>query len=113
MFAKNPDRSNVNEMAKSIAERLSEYTQFKSHAHHISREEAQEIGLHVDDLEADQQFKDLVLSLCHATTHTFNGAAAVKIIEKQNGQSFIKLQKVAVQIPQPQLVPHQEPDPSE
>jgi len=84
MFAKNPDRSNVNEMTKSIAERLSEYTQFKSHAYHVSREEAQEIGLHVDDLEVDQQFQDLVLSLYYATTHTFNGMAAMKIIENQN-----------------------------
>lgn len=100
-------------MAKSLAERLSDHTQFKSHAHHISREEAQEIGLHVNDLEAVQQFQDLVLSLYYATRHTFNGAAAVKIIENQNGQSFIKLQKLAVQIPQPQVVPHQEPDPSE
>ncbi|MEA2035488.1 MAG: hypothetical protein U9N40_08420 [Euryarchaeota archaeon] len=58
-------------MAKSLAERLSDHTQFKSHTHHISREEAQEIGLHVNYLEAVQQFQDLVFSLCHATTHTF------------------------------------------
>jgi len=45
----------------------------------------------IDDLEADQTFQDLVLSIYHATTHTFNGSPAVKIIENQNGRAYIRL----------------------
>ncbi len=87
--------------ATTIAERLSDHTTFKSHGHHINRDEARDIGLIIEDLETDQTFQDLVLSIYHATTHTFNGSAAVKIIENQNGRAYIRLQGLPPQI-QPQ-----------
>jgi len=85
--------------------RLSDHATFKSHGHHINRDEARAIGLTIDDLEGDQVFQDLVLSVYHATTHTFNGTAAVKIIENQNGRAYIKLQGVPVQPPPHAPVP--------
>lgn len=100
MFADHNDPEQARESAETIADRLSNHTLFRSHGHHISRTEAREIGLYVDDLEDDQQFQDLVLSLYHATTHTFGGTYAVKVIENQNGKSFIKLQGMPVQMQQ-------------
>jgi len=99
MFREYPEASG---MAITIAERLSDHTTFKSHGHHISRDEAREIGLIIDNLEGDQTFQDLVLSIYHATTHTFNGSAAVKIIENQNGRAYIRLHGILPSLQQQQ-----------
>lgn len=76
---------------ESIAKFLSDHDNFKSHGRHISREKAKKIGLVIEDLEKDQTFQDLVLSVFHATTHTFASTTACKIIENQNGKAFIKI----------------------
>jgi len=102
MFCGYPDAAVT---ATAIAERLSDHTTFKSHGHHINRDEARGIGLIIDDLEDDQTFQDLVLSIYHATTHTFNGSAAVKIIENQNGRAYIRLHGIPPQIQQQQQQP--------
>lgn len=93
--------------AHAIADALSNHTRFKSHSHHISRDEARAIGLVVEDLESDQILQDLVLSVYHSTTHTFSGTPAIKIIENQNGRAFVKIQAMPAQIIQPQ--PLQQP----
>jgi ATP-dependent protease ClpP protease subunit len=98
-------RDQADRRALEIADRLSDHATFKSHGHHINRDEARAIGLTIDDLEGDQVFQNLVLSVYHATTHTFNGTAAVKIIENQNGRAYIKLQGVPVQPPPHAPVP--------
>lgn len=46
----------------------------------------------IEYLEKDSQLQDLVLSVFHATTHTFSSTPAMKIIENQNGKAFIKIQ---------------------
>ncbi len=80
------------EQAKSVSDWLADHVNFKSHARHIPREEVEKQKLSVVRLEEDQQFQDLVLSVFHATTHTFTGTPAVKIVENQNGRAFIKQQ---------------------
>lgn len=75
-----------------IASYLANHDNFKSHGRHISREKAEKIGLHVEHLEDDAIFQDLVLSVFHATTHTFSSTSAMKIIENQLGKAFIKIQ---------------------
>ena len=92
-------KKDANTIAAAIAEKLADHTTFKSHGHHIDRNEARAIGLVIEDLENDQTLQDLVLSIFHATTHTFNGSAAVKIIENQNGRAYIRLQGGPVQGP--------------
>lgn len=87
MFAKN---SNSQEISKDIATYLSNHTEFKTHAKHINRDVAKSKGLIIEDLELDQQFQDLVLSVFHATTHTFSGTGMVKIIENHLGKAFVK-----------------------
>ena len=95
MFA---GRADAKFVSSEIATKLADHKEFKSHGRHINRDKAKEIGLIIDDLEEDQEFQDFILSVFHATTHTFNGTNAVKIIENHTGKAFIKhQQKVLIQ----------------
>ena len=76
--------------ATDIADWLSDHGQFKSHGRHIPRSEVERRGLQIENLEQNQSTQDLLLSVFHATTHTFSGTAAVKIIENHLGKAFIK-----------------------
>ncbi len=80
------------EKAEGVAAKLVDYPAFKSHARHIDRERARDIGLVVEDLEADQQLQDLVLTVFHATSLTLDGTNSVKIIENHLGKAFVKQQ---------------------
>lgn len=93
MFA---DREDSKALATKISSALTDHQYFKSHGRHVNREQAKGMGLIIEDLEADQEFQDLVLSVFHATTHTFDGTPAVKIIENHNGKAFIKLLTVVL-----------------
>ncbi len=86
--------------SKSIADKLSSHGDFKSHSRHISLVAAQEMGLRIEVLENDHRFQENVLSVFHATMHTFSATPAVKIIENHLGRAFIKMQQQIV-IPQP------------
>jgi hypothetical protein len=50
---------------------------------------AQNLGLNVTPLEADQALQEAVLSVHHATIITLNMTPAVKIIENDRGVAFI------------------------
>jgi Serine dehydrogenase proteinase len=97
-----------------IAEWLARHRHFKSHGRHIPRSELEAKGLSIDHLEQDQTLQDLVLSVFHATTHTFNGTPAVKIIENHEGHAFVKTLNAGPQVPQlllEQLAPKPPPAP--
>ena len=87
MFAGRRDR---NRRARSVSGWLSRHTTFKSHGRHLSRGALQERGLVVSPLEDDEELQDLSLSVFHATTHTFTGTTAAKIVENHVGRAFIK-----------------------
>lgn len=94
--------------ALGIAKKLADHTQFKSHGRPIHRDAARGMGLNIQDLEEDQTFQDLVLTVFHATTHTFAATAAVKIIENQLQRAFVKsqfVQQVPAQLMQPSTPP--------
>ncbi|MCD6562571.1 MAG: hypothetical protein J7K23_01490 [Thermoproteales archaeon] len=78
------------EKAEKVANFLSDYQYFKSHSRHVNIDKARDLGLLVDELEDDQEFQDLVLSVFHATMITFDKTNAVKIIENHEGRAFIK-----------------------
>lgn len=80
------------EKAEKIAAHLANHENFMSHMRFIDRNKARELGLRIEDLEADQSLQDLVLSVFHATSHTFGATPAVKIIENHLGKAFIKHQ---------------------
>lgn len=97
MFRGEPD---AKQAATKIAEYLSDHKEFKSHGKHLSRDKVKGIGIKVEDLEKDQDVQDLVLSVFHATTHTFAGTQAIKIIENHQGKAFVKIQQ-SVQVALP------------
>jgi hypothetical protein len=100
MFKREHDAA---QKAQRIANWLSTHGHFKSHGRHIPRDELESQGLKIEHLEENQDFQDLVLSVFHATTHTFQGTTSVKIIENHCGRAFIKIsQPVLVQMPVPQ-----------
>ena len=87
MFKGMQDRS---ERAKLIANWLADHQEFKSHGRHLSRDDVEEKQLAVERLENDEKLQDLSLSVFHATTHTFSGTSAVKIVENHIGRAFIQ-----------------------
>jgi len=94
--------------AKRIAGHLADHSKFQSHSRFIDRAQAKALGLLIDDLEAQQPLQDAVLTVFHATTHTFNATPCVKIIENHLGKAFIKVaqqQVVMMQPAQPSPIP--------
>lgn len=91
--------------AKKISAYLANHKNFKTHGRHINRIQAKKIGLIIEDLEADQQLQDMVLSVFHATTHTFSGTGAIKIIENHLGKAFVKTQQTVIIQPPPPAQP--------
>ncbi|MBI4558245.1 MAG: hypothetical protein HY706_11745 [Candidatus Hydrogenedentes bacterium] len=103
VFKADPDRR---EKARDVANWLSSHGRFKSHSGHIPRSELEKKGLKIDYLERDQNLQDCLLSVFHATTHTFNGTSEVKIIENHLGKAFIKQsQALLVPLSNPQGLP--------
>ena len=94
------EEENAEDIAKKVVDTLADHSLFKSHGRHIDREQAKEIGLKIENLEDDDKLQDSVLSVFHATTHTFDGTGSVKMIENQQGKAFIK-QVQQIVIPQP------------
>ena len=94
------------ERAQSVSDWLAGHDNFKSHSRHIPRDEAEKRRLVVYRLETDEVLQDLALSVFHATTHTFSGTPAVKIVESHTGRAFVK-QHVVQAVPAVQfgLVP--------
>jgi len=87
MFNNQPDAS---KRAKKIADWLANHRHFKSHGRHIARNVLEDHGLVITRLEDDEMLQDAVLSVFHATTHTFTGTLALKIVESHEARAFIK-----------------------
>ncbi len=81
--------------ASRIANYFADYDRHGSHAMGISRESARKWGVVVRDLESEPVLQDAILSVHHATIHTFSGPAA-KIIENHLGKAFVRL---AISVP--------------
>ncbi len=87
------ERENAKTLADDITAKLANHNEFKSHSYHINKELAGENGmkLNIRDLEEEQEFQDLVLSIFHATTILFDVTAAVKLIENHKGKAYVRL----------------------
>ncbi|HQO52613.1 MAG: ATP-dependent Clp protease proteolytic subunit [Rubrivivax sp.] len=76
--------------AKKIVRELSNYSGMKNHGRHVHIDQCKKLGLKVTDLEADQQFQDLVLTVHHAFMQTLGEAAHVtKIVENHDGIALV------------------------
>lgn len=61
-----------------------------AHGRHLHREDCKKIGLRIVDLEGDQRFQDVVLTLHHAVMITMANTPAAKIIENHAGIGSIR-----------------------
>lgn len=98
------DQDGRDAKARSVAKRLSDHSAFKSHGRPIHRDAAVAMGLVVEQLEDDQLFQDLVLTIYHACSHVFSATPSVKIVENHLGRAYVKQQQMVVQMPA-QVVP--------
>ncbi|MFC2039176.1 serine protease [Chloroflexota bacterium] len=99
MFANEDDAESK---ADAIADWFADYESFQSHGRRVSPEEAIDKGLKVTWLEDDQQLQDAILSVHHATMHTFTGTPATKIVENHLGRAWVRMAgQVMVQGPAP------------
>ena len=99
MFAHDKDAETK---ATAIADWFAAYESFQSHGRRVSPDEAIQKGLKVIWLESDQKLQDAVLSVHHATMHTFSGTPAVKIVENHHGRAWVRMSgQVLVQAPPP------------
>ena len=62
----------------------------KSHARHLSADQADDAGLVVTKLEDDDELQDAVLSVHHAFQQTIASTPTAKIIENHNGIAHIE-----------------------
>lgn len=85
--------------AKAIAEKLSDHNSMLSHGRPLDCATIRSYGLKVDELEANQEFQDAVLSTFHATMHTFNFTPVVKIIENNTGKAYVKTMPINQGVP--------------
>lgn len=76
--------------AEAIAHWFGDYESFNSHGRRVGRDEAKDKGVKIFDLEDDHALQDAVLSVFHATSHTFGGTASHKIIENHHGRAWIR-----------------------
>jgi hypothetical protein len=88
MFAGDKDAETK---AAEIAEWFADYEAFQSHGRRVSPDEAIKKGLKVIWLESDGPLQDAVLSVHHATMHTFSGTPAMKIIENHHGRAWVRM----------------------
>jgi hypothetical protein len=104
-------RRSAKKVSEQVARYLSNHKEFKTHGRHIDREVLKSKGLIIDDLEEDHDFQDLVLSVFHATTHTFSATGTAKIIENHLGKAYVKrsLALIGPAIQQQTIVPQDTP----
>ena len=88
MLAGDPDK------AKIAADWFANFEVFGTHGRRIGRDQARSVGISVTDLEDDQALQDAVLSVHHATMHTFSSSTAQKIIENHHGRAWVRVSPV-------------------
>lgn len=84
-------RADAEMQAREIADWFADYEGFRSHSRRVGIEQARSLGLKVSSLEGDDTLQDLVLSIHHATMHTFSGTPANKIIENHHGRAWVRM----------------------
>ncbi|MCY4369921.1 MAG: serine protease [bacterium] len=90
--------------AKDVAKWFADFSRFKSHGRPVTVFDAQQQGLKVTRLEDDQTLQDLVLSVHHATRHTFNDTGTTKLIENHHGRAYLQISTQVV-VPGPPTGP--------
>lgn len=88
------------DLANQVVNKLADHGQTLTHGRHISTDEAKSMGIVVEQLEDDQELQEKVLTVHHACSGTVAETPAFKIIENQNGVSYISSVNVSSGTPQ-------------
>lgn len=75
---------------KAVAEYFNDNTKHKSHGRRIGIDEVRAQGVVVEELEANQDLQESVLTIYHLMTVLFEQTLITKIIWSNNSQSWIK-----------------------
>lgn len=102
---KRKTRANRVAHAAQAAAWFADHSFFKSHGRNVTRADARGQRIAVTDLEADPVFQDLVLSVSHAAQITFSTTACAKLIENQNGRSWMSIEGQQLMVGPPQAPP--------
>ena len=70
----------------------------KTHSRHFDRDKCKEAGLDVVDLDADNEFQDLVLSIHHCCMILAEQTPAIKIVENNIGGCYIRNIRMPAQV---------------
>ncbi len=95
--------------AKRVVQVLSDHSGTKTHSRHISMRRCREIGLNIEELEADNYLQDLILTIHHAFMHTFAQTPAIKIVENHKGVATVLMQGMPQMAQQFMLQPTKPP----
>jgi hypothetical protein len=79
------DVENAADTATRIAKHFNATNVHKNHSRRIDRDEARATGLTIEDLEADQECQDAVLTAYHVASLNFSVTKAVKFLACNNG----------------------------
>lgn len=77
-------------LATKISDHLSDHGNFNAHGKKLDSDYMKNLGLTIVDLESDQKFQDLVLSIFHSTELCFMQTAAVKIVANNADRFFVE-----------------------
>lgn len=88
MFAKET-KTAARRMANKVVQAIGSHALTLSHSRHLTREQARDAGLRVEDIEKRQNVQDAILTVHHACVLTLQSTNAFKIIENHLGSAHI------------------------
>lgn len=74
--------------ALDVVQHLMDYGGTSAHNHHFLIDKCKGIGLKIVDIEDDQDFQEVVLSVHHSFVATFTHTPLIKVIENSNGSCW-------------------------
>ncbi len=83
---------------KRIKETFGDSQNSKTHSRHINRDKCREAGLAIEDLEANQDIQDAVLSIHHCCMILSEQTSIMKIVENNIGGAYV-VQQPQIQVP--------------
>jgi hypothetical protein len=84
------DNGDAEALGRAVAHHFNDASTHKSHGRRIDRDEAQAQGVVVENLEADQDLQEKVLTAYHLMTICFEQTAMVKMLWSHEGRTWIK-----------------------
>lgn len=83
---------NAEQLADQVVQKLNNHANTKTHARHLTADQAHAFGLVIKSLKSDfdDSFQDTVLTIHHhAYMHTFSHSPSIKIVENHLGNAIV------------------------